>query len=301
MKPRYSKILLTGAYGQVGHALINQLHSLGEVVALGREQLNLADEQSIRQAVQSLQPDLIVNAAAYTAVDQAETETELAHAINSSAPKILAQEANRLGAWLLHYSTDYVFDGRKLTAYVEEDITGPLNQYGASKLAGEQAVQAFHDRYLILRTSWVFGNHGANFYKTILKLAQQKTHLNIVADQIGAPTHSLAIAKASAQILRHCTNNQSGLYHISNAGHTSWHGFAVAIIEQYLQLQAAKGWDDLALNTDGLQAITAAEYPVKALRPANSQLNNAKLKQAFGIALPDWRNELHLALEHYAD
>ncbi len=297
MSTPYRKILLLGANGQLGYALTRQLSLLGELVALGRAQLNLADENAIRMAIQTVQPDLIVNAAAYTAVDQAETDTALAYAINSAAPAILAQEAAKFNAWLLHYSTDYVFDGRKTTAYVEEDATGPLNQYGASKLAGEQAIQANHHRYLILRTSWVYGNHGSNFYKTILKLAQQKPQLNIVADQIGAPTHSLAIASATAAILQHCTDRQSGLYHLSNAGQTSWHGFAAAMVQHYLQLQPSKAWTPLALDTSGLKAISAAEYPVKALRPANSLLNNARLTQQFGIVLPDWRDELHSAME----
>lgn len=300
MNTPYKKILLLGSTGQVGNALIRELQGLGPVIAPARKELNLTDENAIRTVVQSLQPDLIVNAAAYTAVDQAETEPELAHGINSTAPRVLAQEAAKLGAWLLHYSTDYVFDGSKTTAYIEDDITGPLNQYGASKLAGEQAIQAFHDRYIILRTSWIFGNHGTNFYKTILKLAQQKTQLNIVADQVGAPTHSLTIARASADLLKRCTDQQSGIYHLSNAGQTSWHGFASAIIQHYLQLQAHKGWTPLALDPERLKAIPAAEYPVKALRPANSLLNNTRLAQEFGIVLPNWRDELHSAMEDLA-
>lgn len=300
MNTRFSKILLTGVNGQLGYALLNHLPSLGKVVALRREQLDLTDESAIRATVQAIKPDLIVNTAAYTAVDQAETEPELAHAINGNAPGILAQEANKLGAWLVHYSTDYVFDGCKSTAYTENDRANPLNQYGESKLAGERAIQKCSESYFIFRTSWVYGNHGVNFYKTILKLALQKTHLRIVADQVGAPTHSQAIAQASTTILRQFNPNQHGLYHLSNSGQTSWHAFAEAIIQQYCLLQPTRNWPALALEADGLTAVSAAEYLTRARRPANSLLNNERLAKQFGLTLAYWQDELHGVIDKLA-
>ncbi len=292
----FNKILLTGIDGQVGHVLYPKLQRLGKVIALNRHQLDLSRPDHIRDVVQQIKPDLIINPAAYTAVDKAESESELAYAINGIAPGILAEEAAKINALLVHYSTDYVFDGAKPTPYLETDKPNPLSVYGKSKLLGEKAIQDIGSAHLIFRTSWIYGNHGSNFYKTILKLAMQKNNLKIVADQLGAPTHSIALAKASVGIIQRFNPHDSGLYHLSNAGKTSWHIFAKTIIQQYLVLQPSKNWPILKLATDGLIPIAAINYPVKALRPSNSLLSNERIAQQFNISLTDWEDELYLAM-----
>jgi len=270
------RILLTGRNGQVGWELQKALAPLGELTALGRAELDLRDAGRIRAAVRASNADVIVNAAAYTAVDKAESERDAAFAVNATAPGVLAEEAKRSGALLVHYSTDYVFDGEKPAPYVEEDAPNPINVYGASKLAGERAIAASGCRHLILRTSWVYGPRGANFYLTMLRLARERPELRVVDDQVGAPTSSLAIARATAQLLR---PGAHGLYHLSAAGQTSWCGFARAIL----------GRAGLATP---VVAIRTEDYPAPAKRPRNSRLGCSRLRADFGVALAPWEEGL---------
>jgi len=272
------RILLTGRSGQVGAALEERLAPLGEVTAPGRAALDFLDPRSIQQEVRAARPEVIVNAAAYTAVDLAEQERASAFAVNAEAVGLLGEEARRLGALLVHFSTDYVFDGRKATPYTEEDRPGPLNVYGESKLAGEVALEGAGCRYLILRTSWVYAAHGRNFLRAILAASKERKELRVVNDQRGAPTSADMIARAVASILRN-GSPASGLYHMSAAGETTWHGFARAI------LAAAR------IDTP-VVPIPTSEYKSAAARPKNSLLDNTRLQQAFGIALPDWREGL---------
>jgi len=284
------RILLTGKNGQVGWELHQTLTPLGEVVALDRQQLDLADPDQIRKRVREIKPDLIVNAAAYTAVDRAEAEPGLAMAVNGIAPGILAEEAKRIGAAIVHYSTDYVFDGTKATPYTEEDAPNPLNVYGRTKLAGEQAIRDVGVPHLILRTSWVYGMRGKNFLLTILRLAREREELKIVDDQTGAPTWSRAVAEATARILSAgpLSLAAAGIYHLTAAGSTTWHGFARAI----LTLDP----DQSEQVCKHVRPIPTAEYPTPAARPAFSVLSNAKLKAFFGLTLPDWEQSLKSAL-----
>jgi dTDP-4-dehydrorhamnose reductase len=282
------RILLTGVNGQVGWELQRTLAPLGEIIAVGRNRLDLADTVSIRSAVAALAPDLIVNPAAYTAVDWAESEPELAHAINATAPAELAA----CGVPLVHFSTDYVFDGCKPGAYAEEDVPNPLGGYGASKLAGEQAVQQAGIPHLILRTSWVYGLRGRNFLLTMQRLARERDRLAVVDDQFGAPTWSRLIAEASALTIARWLDRSdlaadSGIYHLACGGHTSWHGFTAAILAHQ-----ARTDEKLA----SLAAIPTSGYPTPAARPANSQLNCDKLAATFGVRLPDWESALALCL-----
>jgi dTDP-4-dehydrorhamnose reductase len=278
------KILLTGSAGQLGRELKRSLAPLGELIACDRSQLDLADPDALRTAVRDLAPTVIVNAAAYTAVDKAETETGLAEAINAAAPGILAEEARRLGARLIHYSTDYVFDGTKASPYREDDATAPLSAYGRSKRQGELAIAASGARYLVLRTSWVYGLHGANFMKTMLRLGRERDELRVVGDQVGAPTWTRHLADATALILAgHST--AEGLYHLAASGETSWHGYAEAI---FAEAQAI----GLLEKSPKVNRITTAEYPLPAPRPANSRLDCTRFSTDFGLALPDWRTGL---------
>ena len=284
------KILVTGCHGQVGHALTQHLQGLGEIHALGREQLDLSRAESIRAVMQSLRPAMVINAAAYTAVDQAESEEALALRINAEAPGIFAEEAVKIGASLIHYSTDYVFDGSKQGAWTENDPVSPLSAYGRSKLAGERAIAATGVPHLILRTSWVYGLHGKNFLLTMLRLAQSRDSLSIVDDQIGAPTWSHTIAEATANIVKNFPRAEqieelSGIYHLCASGHTSWYGFAQAIFSHPAVHQRP-----------ALQAITTAQYPTPAQRPANSTMNTEKFRQCFG-ELPSWQEALQHCLE----
>lgn len=288
------KILLTGVNGQVGHALQKKLHS-HQVFAVNREQLDLSDKDAIRRVVQTIQPDLIINPAAYTAVDKAESESDLAYAINAIAPQILAEEAAKLNAALIHFSTDYVYDGSKIGDYVETDVVNPLSVYGKSKLAGEDAIRAVGLPHLILRTSWVYGAYGKNFLKTIIRLASERDSLRIVADQFGAPTSAESIADAVVELLavwQPQQEKQSGIYHFTNQGKTSWHGFSCAIVNEYNRLANAKNGVLLKAAVENIAAITTADYPTPAARPANSTLNNQKLKQTFNVALPSWEQGL---------
>jgi dTDP-4-dehydrorhamnose reductase len=272
------RILLTGATGQVGCALLLTLPPLGEVRSAGRPVFDLAKPDSIRQAVREANPDVIVNAAAYTAVDQAEEEEALAMAANRDGPAILAEEAVTRGALLVHFSTDYVFDGEKAAPYVEADPTNPLNAYGRSKLAGERAIQRSGCRYLILRTSWVYSNHGRNFLMTMLRLAQQNKEVRVVNDQHGAPTSSRAIANATPDVIRAVLRDRSldGLYHMSAKGSTTWCGFAEKIVGEQARVVP----------------IASCDYQTAARRPRNSVLDNSKLEKNLGVQLPAWDTDL---------
>jgi dTDP-4-dehydrorhamnose reductase len=287
------RILLTGANGQVGWELRRTLSCLGEVVALDSKAMNLADAAVVRQKVREIAPAIIVNPAAYTAVDKAETEVELARAVNAIAPGILAEEARSLDALLVHYSTDYVFNGSGTTPWREDDACGPLNVYGATKLEGEHAIQASGCRHLIFRTSWVYGARGSNFLLTMRRLMRERPELKIVSDQIGAPTWCRDLAEATALVLSQLSNADQtvpwGVYHMTNAGETSWHGFAEAI-------QALDEFDETCAPAH-LLPIPGSDYPTPAQRPLNSRLNNDRLEQTFGLRLQDWRTALALCME----
>ena len=294
------RILLTGKNGQVGWELQRTLSTLGEVIALDQADMDLSNPDAIRKICRDVKPNLIVNPAAYTAVDKAETEPALALAINGTAPGILAQEAQSLGAALIHYSTDYIFDGSKNTPYTEQDMPNPQNIYGSSKLAGERAIQAVDVPHLILRTAWVYGARGKNFLLTMQRLSREKPLLKVVDDQIGAPTWSRLLAEATAQIVAQSLSRDqetvtsyirqhSGVYHMSCAGQTSWHGFASAIL-------AGANTSTHANVSAQLQPIPSSEYPTPAARPAYSVLSNEQLTRTFGITLPDWRAALEMVL-----
>lgn len=283
------KILLTGASGQLGYELERCLQGLGEVVAPARAQLDLADPAQLRSAVRALRPGLIVNAAAYTNVELAESEPQLALRINADAPGVLAEEARLLGAAIVHYSTDYVFGGGKTGAYRETDPTGPLNVYGQSKLLGEQRVAASGAAHLVLRTSWVYGMRGRNFLLTMLKLARERGEVRVVADQAGAPTWSRTIAQSTAQILAQAQvggpgwwDENGGLYHLSCRGQTTWAEFAEAIF-------AASGVSCRVIP------VSTDEFPSRAQRPRNSVLDSALAAQRF-CRIPEWREALALCL-----
>lgn len=293
-------ILLIGAHGQVGMALsraydaitTNAPMCLPKVVKLSREGLDLSNVDAIRQVVQSVKPNIIINAAAYTAVDQAQTERESAFAINATATKVIAEEAKKCQAKLIHYSTDYVYDGTKSGVYHESDTTNPLSVYGQSKLAGEDAIREVGGAHLIFRTSWVYGEDGHNFMKTILRLSQSRETLNIVADQFGAPTSAKSIAQATLDVIAQW-QQQSGTYHLVNDGETSWHGFAQDIVTQYL---ACNKTPFLLLTPENILPISTEEYPLPAPRPRNSRLNTDKLKQDFGVILDSWQMGLNEVL-----
>ncbi|WP_333984773.1 dTDP-4-dehydrorhamnose reductase [Burkholderia orbicola] len=286
-------ILVTGVNGQVGFELLRSLQGLGRVVACDRSVLDLSDLDRVRSVVRELKPSIIVNPAAYTAVDKAETDVDAARRLNAEVPRAFAEEAARLGAALVHYSTDYVFDGTKEGAYVETDATNPQNVYGLTKLEGEQAIAATGCAHLILRTSWVYGRRGKNFLLTMLKLGSERPELRVVADQVGAPTWSKTIATATAHIVAQALAaddadwcaQRSGVYHFTSAGATSWHGFAEAIFAQAMGEHAPK-----------VLPIPASDYPVPAKRPSNSRLSHDKLTEAFGLRLPDWADALKLCL-----
>lgn len=286
------KILLFGKGGQVGWELQRSLAVLGEVIALdfGSVDLcgNFADLAGLAATIRQVAPDVIVNAAAHTAVDKAESEPDLARTLNALAPGVLADEAQKLGAWLVHYSTDYVFDGSGNTPWRETDATGPLSVYGQTKLEGEQAV-ARCTRHLIFRTSWVFAARGGNFAKTMLRLAREREQLSVIADQFGAPTGAELLADVTAHALRSVlsepeSSRLAGLYHLVAAGETSWHGFACHVLER----AQARG-QTLKAGPANVLAIGTADYPTPAKRPFNSRLDTTRLRTAFGLHLPDWR------------
>lgn len=295
---RLGRILIVGASGQLGRELARSFADAGELFCHSRASpelaADLANEEQVRELVRKTEPDLILNASAYTAVDRAESERELAMAINANAPLMLAEEAMRRNILLVHYSTDYVFDGSKSRPWVEEDVPHPLNAYGASKLAGEEAVRQASGKHLIFRTSWVYGPHGRNFLLTMLKLGRERDRLSIVDDQIGAPTTSIALADATRAVVDGITagrfgaaENWVGVYHMTCGGLTSWHGFA-----QEIFARAASQWNG---RRPELAAIPSSGYPTPARRPLNSVLSNEKLQAVFGIRLPEWKAALDAA------
>jgi len=285
------KILLTGKNGQVGYELERSLQGLGEIIALDRSQMDLSNLDQVRNVIRTVKPNLIVNPAAYTAVDKAESEPELAMRINGEAPGVMAEEAQKLGAVMIHYSTDYVFDGAKTTPYLESDPTCPINVYGASKLAGEQAIQAAGIPYLILRTSWVYGMRGKNFLMTMMRLAQERDELRVVADQYGAPTWCRTIADTTAHIIAQGNGvverddwwrERTAIYHLAAQGKTTWCEFAKTILEH--------GSITKKTNVVPIQAI---EYPLPAARPINSVLSSEQIISRF-CGLPEWADALRL-------
>lgn len=284
------KILVTGANGQVGHCLQQQLQkSSWDFVALTRAELDISNATAVDAAIAHIQPDVIINAAAYTAVDKAEQDQELAYAINRDGPANLARAAKNSGAAILHISTDYVFAGDAADTYSESDTTSPQGVYGKSKLEGEQAVASANDKYIILRTAWVFGEHGNNFVKTMIRLGSNRDTLGIVADQEGGPTYAGDIANALLRIVKHyATGNPTawGIYHYSGLPHISWFGFAQHIFAEVAQAELYNK------AVPQLNAITTADYPTPAKRPANSKLDCSKLEQVFGISPSDWQTAL---------
>jgi len=301
------RILLTGKNGQVGAELATLLPRMAEVAAFDRRELDLSKPDHIRRAIRDFQPSIIVNAAAYTSVDQAESEEKQARIINVDAPALMAEEAKRIGAALVHYSTDYVFDGSSSIPYAETDRPNPINVYGKTKLAGEEAIRAVGARHLIFRTAWVYGTRGRNFLLTILRLATEREDLKIVHDQFGAPTWSHEIASATARVLlqlsqqsREAIAKFSGVYHMTASGKTSWFEFAKAILEEASRMPPGIPWFETAtkgqpLVTRRITPIATEEYPTPARRPANSVLSNSSLKQDFGLELPAWSLQLRAA------
>lgn len=280
------KILLCGMNGQVGWELQRSLAPLGELVALDRHSADFNDLDGIARTVREVAPDVIVNAAAHTAVDKAESEPELARTINAATPGVLAREAAALGAWLVHYSTDYVFDGSGERPWREADATAPLSVYGTTKLEGEQAIVRSGCKHLIFRTSWVYGARGGNFAKTMLRLAQERERLTVIADQIGAPTGADLLADVTAHAIRSAQRQPelAGLYHLVAGGETSWHGYARFVIESARQAGLS-----VKVAPESIEAVPSSAFPTPARRPHNSRLDTTKLQQAFGLYLPDWQ------------
>lgn len=291
-------LMVTGCKGQVGFELCRSLAPLGRVIALDRTSCDLSCPDEIRDATRAIRPDVIVNAAAYTAVDQAETDRIAATAVNGTAAGVFAEESSALGCLLVHYSSDYVFDGTKAEPYDEIDVPNPQSVYGQTKLAGEEAIVRVGAPHLILRTSWVMSAHGANFAKMILRLARERTDLRVVADQIGAPTSASLVADVTAQIVsRHWIFGDrhafpAGIYHLAAAGETSRHSYAVEL----LACAAAHGLE-LRLAPERIEKLSSADYPCVAPRPLNSRLNTAKLRRTFGVHLPDWTQCVHYVLD----
>jgi dTDP-4-dehydrorhamnose reductase len=291
------KILLTGKNGQVGFELQRSLAPLGAIHAVDVDECNLADEQAIRQLVQSVRPDVIVNPAAYTAVDKAELEPGLAQAINARAPGVLGEEAQKIGALVVHFSTDYVFDGTKQGAYCENDSTNPQSVYGQTKRDGELALQASCARHLVLRTSWVVGAHGGNFAKTMLRLAADRDCLNVVADQFGAPTSAALLADVAAHLIREHRHQSGaefpyGTYHVVARGETNWCDYA-----RYVIGEALKAGKVLKATPERISPIPTAQYPTPAKRPENSRLDTQRFHQTFGLELPHWQDGLNHILK----
>ena len=288
------KILLTGINGQLGNQLQTPLKKIGEVSVVGRENLDLADSNAISQLIGQVQPELIINAAAYTAVDKSEKEPELADAVNRIAPGIMAKEAKKLGATLIHISTDYVFDGSQSRPYTETDLTNPLGIYGKSKLAGEEAIRETEVNHIIIRTAWVYGAYGkGNFVKTMLRLGKDREELRVVYDQVGCPTWTGDLAEAIAQIIPHLNSQTYGTYHYTNSGAISWYDFAMAIFEEAKKL-------GFPLEVKRVVPITTAEYPTPAKRPAFSVLNSGKISKVLGNHPPYWLNSLRQMLKQLA-
>jgi len=288
------KILLLGKDGQVGWELQRALAPLGELRAVGRADADFTDPESLRAVVRAFAPDVIVNAAAYTAVDKAETDAAMAHNVNAVSPGVLAEEAAAANAWLVHYSTDYVFDGTKEGAWVETDAVNPLSVYGRTKYDGEQRIAASGAHHLILRTSWVFAPRGGNFAKTMLRLAKERDTLNVVADQHGAPTGAELLADVTALALQRVkalgeeARALSGVYHLAAAGSTTWHAYA-----QHVLAQAQGHGAVLKAGPDAVKPIAASAFPTPAARPANSRLDCSKFSTSFDLTLPDWRHHVN--------
>ena len=291
------KILLTGKSGQVGFELQRALAPLGEIVAVDHAECDLSNPEAIRQLVRATRPDVIVNPAAYTAVDKAETDRDLAFAVNAMAPGIFGEEAAKMGAFVVHYSTDYVFDGSKHGAYSEDDATNPQSVYGQSKCDGELALQGANPRHLILRTSWVVGAHGGNFAKTMLKLATDRDSLSVVADQWGSPTSAALLADITAHLVRQQQREKReafpyGTYHCVAGGETNWCDYARFVIGE-----AIKAGKSMKVRPDAIKAITTADYPTPAKRPANSRLETRLFRDTFGLELPHWQAGLDQILQ----
>jgi dTDP-4-dehydrorhamnose reductase len=289
------KILLTGSNGQVGFELQKKLSALGEVIATDREELDLTKLNAIKNFIDQTRPDIIINPAAYTAVDKAESEADLAYQINVTAPEILAEKAAELGIPLVHFSTDYVFDGLKKEAYVESDLTNPQSVYGKTKCEGEENIRKY-PKHIILRTSWVFGSHGNNFLKTILRLISEKESLNIVGDQWGSPASSSMLADVTFKIVdmikRNKNFNDYGTYHVTNDGETNWHGYASLILSEAMKLNLK-----VTCAPDHIHPIPTSKYPTAAKRPLNSRLNTDKIKKTFMLELPHWESEVKRVLK----
>ncbi len=299
--PAGGRILLTGATGQVGGELLQTLKPLGEVIAPARAEMDLARAASVRKTIRAVRPRWIVNPGAYTAVDKAESEPESAYAINAEAVKVMGQEARAIGAGVIHFSTDYVFDGSASAPYCETDATGPVSVYGASKLAGEKALAESGAGHMIFRTSWVYGVRGKNFLLTILKLARERETLCVVADQYGAPTWSRDLAKMTAEVIGQCEAvargselagvlaDVGGFYHAAGAGETTWYGFAAEAVRLQREREPAVRFADI-------EAITSAAYPTPAKRPANSRMDCSRLMERFGWKMMDWQDSLRKVL-----
>lgn len=300
------KLLVTGASGQIGWQLLRTLAPLGDVIAPSRNELDLSDPEQAVHFVHEIRPDILLNAAAYTFVDKAESEPELAHTVNAVAPGRMAQEMARSGGLMICYSTDYVFDGAKADCYREEDPTGPLNVYGRTKLAGEQAIAESGCAHIILRTSWVYDTRGTNFLRRVLRLARERQELRMVDDQHGAPTWARGIAETTAVILSRVTAasgpgkwNKNGIYNLTAGGSTTWAGFARTILEIYeesLAWPADSGEFSGPLLVKQVVSIASSEFKAAARRPANSRLCNSKIEHDFGVSLPDWKHLLRLAM-----
>lgn len=283
-----AKFLITGAHGQVGYCLVQQLQGKHEVLAVDRDELDITDESAVKKTIKNFHPDVIINAAAYTAVDRAETEVELSEAINVKGPQFLAEAAKSVGATILHISTDYVFDGQGEGKYKETDITNPQGVYGRTKLDGEQAVAQSNEKFIVLRTAWVFGEHGNNFVKTMLRLAKTRDTLGVVADQIGGPTYAGDIAAALIHISERIINNlnvEYGIYHFTGEPYVSWCDFAKAIFAEAVSQNVLE-------KVPLVNSITTADYPTPAKRPANSCLDLTKIQQVFGIQPSNWQKAL---------
>lgn len=282
------KILVTGKNGQVGFELMRSLAPLGTVVGVDIDECDLQDVSSIEMLLNKVRPDLIVNPAAYTAVDKAETEQALAHAINARAPEVMAKYTASHDIPIIHYSTDYVFDGQKEGSYTESDNTNPQSVYGKTKALGEMAIRNHAPKHIILRTSWVFGSHGGNFLKTILKLAQERDQLSIISDQVGSPTSAALLAEVTAEIVKQLFASEAtdkyGTYHLVAEGDTSWHGYARLVVAR----ANAMGMET-KISADAIEAIKTSDYPLPAPRPANSRLDTTKVSQVFSVSLPNWQ------------
>jgi dTDP-4-dehydrorhamnose reductase len=296
------KILLLGKNGQVGWELQRSLAPLGELIALDRHSTDLCGDltnlQGLAETVQTVRPDIIVNAAAHTAVDKAESEPELARTLNALAPGVLAQEANKLGSWLVHYSTDYVFDGSGTKPWLEADTPAPLSVYGQTKLEGEQLIAANCSKHLIFRTSWVYAARGGNFAKTMLRLAQERERLTVIDDQWGAPTGAELLADVSAHAIRQVMGpvqqrpQDAGLYHLAASGETTWNGYAKHVLAQAQRAQQA-----IKIVAKEVTPVPTSAFPTPARRPHNSRLNTAKLQATFGLTLPPWQQGVDRMLE----